>query len=171
MKAQINTKQKPAAATTLKKKVPVATVPMDAKSPEQLLEDLIGILSNRTDLLDRLVKKFPQAHDGHRSFKQYHRQTKKFQAALLSELSNYGDGLAGPDPNNAYNDYWRNALYKWESINQPRLIPFWRNLESILRGIYEQVLLRTDSLPPSMQAILAAQLAELETAKPDSHAK
>jgi len=168
MKEKIHPGRKPSAIISLQKKVPASSVPMDAKSPEQLLEDIIAILNNRKELLDKLVKKFPQAHDGHRSFKQYFRQTKKFQSALLVELSAYGDGLAGADPNNAYNDYWRNALKKWESINQTRLIPFWRTLESILRGIYKQILARGDSLPASLQHILLLQLQELELAQPGS---
>jgi hypothetical protein len=166
MKEKTSAARKPPVTTSLKKKVPSSIVPMDAKSPEQLLEDIIGILNNRKELLDKLVKKFPHAHDGHRSFKQYLGQTKKFQSVLLAELSGYGDGLAGADPNNAYNDYWRNALQKWESINQPRLIPFWRTLESILRGIYKQILTRRDSLPQSFQEILVQHLAELEAARP-----
>jgi len=169
MKEKIRPGRKPSAITSLQKKLPSYSVPMDAKSPEQLLEDIIGILNNRRELLDKLVKKFPRAHDeGHRSFKQYIRQTKKFQSALLVELSGYGDGLAGADPNNAYNDYWRNALKKWESINQSRLIPFWRTLEGILRDIYKQILARRDSLTDSFQEILLQQLEELETGRPGS---
>lgn len=166
MKEKTSATRKSKAVTSLRKKVPSLVLPMDAKSPEQLLEDIIGILGNRKELLEKLSKKFPRAHDGHRTFNQYLRQTKKFQLALLTELAGYGDGLAGPDPNNAYNDYWRNALKKWDSINQPRLIPFWRTLESILRDIYHQTLSFQKSLPASFHELLSEQLKELEAARP-----
>jgi hypothetical protein len=146
-----------------KKPVPHTSIPMESKSAEQLLEDLTGILNNRKELLEKIVKKFPRSHDGHKTFVQYAKQTKKFLSALLAELSAYGDGSAGPDPINAYNDYWRAALKKWDTINNHRLIPFWRGLENILRNIYKKLLTLTAVLPPSFQTILVAQLQELET--------
>jgi hypothetical protein len=154
--------KKEMSSPTRKKKLPATGVAMEDKSPEQLLEDLIGILNNRKELLEKLIKKFPRSHDGHKTFFQYHKQTKKFLSALQVELSAYGDGAAGPDPHNDYNDYWKAALKKWDSINHHRLIPFWRELENILKGIYKKILALAPVLTASFQSILAGQLAELE---------
>jgi hypothetical protein len=145
-----------------KRRVSGTIVPMEDKPAEQLLEDLMGILNNRKELLDKIIKKFPRSHDGHKTFVQYHKQTKKFLSALLVELSAYGDGSAGPDPYNAYNDYWKAALKKWDTVNQHRLIPFWRGLENILRNIYKKMLTLA-CLPPTFQAVLTHQLDELES--------
>jgi len=168
MKPDANTPGKLSTIGALKKRVPLQRVQIDAKTPEQLIEDIAGVLNNRKELLDKISKKFAQAHDGHRSFAQYLRQTKNFQAALLHELSAYGDGLAGPDPHNAYNDYWRTALKKWESINQPRLISFWRTLETLLRDMYDQTLQRGSILPATARQVLQEQFTELEAAQPGS---
>ncbi|MEP7279222.1 MAG: hypothetical protein ABI813_11310, partial [Bacteroidota bacterium] len=145
----------------LKNRAYRTALPMESKSAEQLLEDLSGILNNRRELLEKIIKKFPRAHDGHKMFSQYHKQTKNFQSVLLAELSTFGDGLVAPDPANAYNDCWITALQKWHTINKPRLIPFWRELETILRDIYRKTLNFTAVLPASFQTILTEQLAEL----------
>lgn len=154
--------KKAKSSPTIKKKLPAIAVAMEDKSPEQRLEDLIGILNNRKELLEKLIKKFPRSHDGHKTFFQYHKQTKKFLSVLLVELSAYGDGTAGPDPHNEYNDYWKAALKKWDSINHHRLIPFWRELENILKDTYKKMLAFTPVFTASFQTILADQLAELE---------
>ena len=163
-KKPVSNLHKPASLSTalLKKKIPGTVVSMEDKSAEQLLEDLTGILSNRKELIERIAKKFPGANDGHKTFGQYHKQTTAFLSALVSELSAYGDGLAGPDPDNDYNDYWKAALKKWDSINRHRLVPFWRELESILRNVYKKILSLNRMFPASLQKILVIQLAELD---------
>ena len=138
--------------------MPRNAVPIEDKSALQLLEDLIAVLNNRNALLEKITKKHPAAHDGHKTFKQYHKQTKKIIASLLVELSACGDALAGPDPHNAYNDNLKTGLTKWDTMNQYRLILFWKSLEAKLKLFYQQLLGSASILPPSLQSILAGQL-------------
>ena len=156
-------KSKPAAILPEfnKKLMPRRATPPEDKSALQLLEDLLAVLNNRKELLEKITKKHPRAHDGHKTFTQYHKQTKKFIAVLLVELSAYGDASAGPDPYNAYNDYLKTALTKWDTMNQYRLILFWKSLEAKLKDFYQQLLGSASILPPPLQIILTSHLQEL----------
>ena len=158
-------KQKTRAAAIIpvfnKKSLPRGPVPIENKSALQLLEDAIAVLNNRRELLEKINKKYPRAHDGHKTFAQYNKQTKKFSTALLTELSLYGDAVAGPDSHNAYNDYLKTGLTKWDTMNQYRLILFWKALEIKLKDFYQKLLSLSAILPASLQTIMADQLKEL----------
>ena len=131
------------------------------KTQVQILQDLIAVLNNRKELIEKLSKKFPALQDGNKSLSQYKTQTKKFIAALLAELSAYGDATGEADPDNDYNNYWKTALKKWDTISQHRAVTILSALEQLLANMYKTILDAPSELPASFKTLLVDQLAEL----------
>lgn len=126
------------------------------KSPVEIVQELIAIHTTRKEAVEKL-----QLPEGAQSQKAA-RQSDEFIAALMSELSNFGDAVqseAGRE--NDYQTTYKKILPEIDNMTPQQHQQAFGELEAKLKEVYDRLMETKDELPESLQTILTQQKEQL----------
>ncbi|MEO6721868.1 MAG: hypothetical protein ABIN67_15980 [Ferruginibacter sp.] len=124
------------------------------KTPIQVIQEIIAIHTTRKEVVQKL-KEFTSRIDG---LPAAEKQSDEFIAALLNELSNYGDGVSPMvDRDNEYQQTWKNALSTIDTATVDEQKELFLSMEKKLKEFYNDILKTQKDLPPSTIEILHKQ--------------
>lgn len=122
------------------------------KSPVEIVQELIAIHTTRKEAVEKL-----QLPEGAQS-----QQSDQFIAALMSELSNFGDAVqseAGRE--NEYQTTYKKILPEIDNMTPQQHQQAFGELEAKLKEVYDRLMETKDELPESLQTILTQQKEQL----------
>jgi transcription initiation factor IIE alpha subunit len=89
-------------------------------------------------------------------------ESERFIAALLNELSSFGDGVAGEvDMDNTFNDTWKGYIQHADTFNNEQVGELVDTLEQILKEQYRMYSALNMEMPASTKELLEKQEKEL----------
>lgn len=132
------------------------------KTPVQIIQELIAVHTSRIELVQKCEGKslVPDVAGKLASARQ---QSETYTAALLSELSEFGDAvMASVDNQNEYQVMYKNALGQLDAMTPREAEQTFLSLEEALKNIYRAMLQTGSELPASLQELVSKQAKELE---------
>ena len=131
------------------------------KTPVQIIQELIAVHSTRKEVAEKMMAKEPGG-DMKERLLPAQKQSDEFIAALMSELSNYGDGVSPmAERDNEYQRAWKDALGKVDAASQEELQEIFMDLENKLKKFYEEVLASQADLPLPIEEMIKKQSSTL----------
>ncbi len=131
------------------------------KSPVEIVQELIAIHTTRKEAVDKLTAGQVAGNFAEKlsSSKQ---QSDEFISELMSELSNFGDGVsAGVDRDNEYQQSWKNVSVNVNETNAVDAEATFQDMENTLKKYYSDIIESQSGLPVSLQEILTKQAAKI----------
>lgn len=132
-----------------------------AKTPVEIVQELIAIHTTRKEAVDKLTTKTP-GKELSAKLSASAQQSDQFIAELMSELSNYGDSIKdGVDRENEYQLRWKDTISNIDGMNPDESNQAFEKLEDSLRQFYTGINETGTELPASLQEMLTRQAEEL----------
>lgn len=132
-----------------------------AKTPVEIVQELIAIHTTRKEAVDKLTTKAP-GEELTAKLSTSAQQSDRFIAELMDELSNYGDSVqAGVDRENEYQVLWKETLSNIDGMNQEEYRQVFEKLEDSLHQFYAGIKETGTELPASLQEIVTNQAEAL----------
>lgn len=128
------------------------------KTPVEIVQELIAIHTTRKEAVEKLKL---SATEGTRA-KTATGQSDQFIAALMNELSTFGDAVqseAGRE--NDYQTTYKNMLAEIDTMSPQQQEQAFQELEEKLKAVYQTLLETKADLPESLQTLLAEQKEQL----------
>lgn len=132
-----------------------------AKTPVEIVQELIAIHTTRKEAVDKLTTKTP-GEELSAKLSASAQQSDRFIAELMNELSNYGDSVKdGVDRENEYQVRWKETLNNIDGMKPEEYSQAFEKLEDSLRQYYAGIQETGTELPASLQEMLTSQAEEL----------
>ncbi len=133
----------------------------EGKTPVIILQELMAMLTTRKEAAEKILAASPEP-EAAASLSQCVAQSDQFLAALLSELTEFGDAVMGEvDRENEYQDLWREAMKKTGEPGAAELTTVFGSMEDKLVQSYNEISRDGIELPASLQKLLQTQAKEL----------
>ena len=130
-----------------------------AKTPVEVIQELIAVHTTRKEAIEK-IKTTGLPGDFGGMLGSAEKQSGEFIKELLSELSNYGDGvMAGVERDNDYHKIWKEALINIDSASIEDNKKVFLALEESLENIYRDILEGQGDQPPAVAEIINRQFA------------
>ena len=132
------------------------------KTPVAVVQELIALHTTRKEIAEKIKAKqvdalLPLVNTAAK-------QSDEFIAALMNELSAYGDGVSPMvERENEYHLIWKNSLGNFDTATPADTEELFSNLESSLQNYYAQELESQVGLPETLVELLNRQLEELKS--------
>jgi hypothetical protein len=127
------------------------------KSAVNIIQELIAIHTTRKEAYSRMKDKTNDQQFNDKLSKALE-QSGKASAALLNELSEFGDGVSGAvDLDIEFNNIWKNALNNFDSITTPELVSLYNNMEASLQRAYRHYIENGVELTDPLKDLLRRQ--------------
>ncbi|MBE7174298.1 MAG: hypothetical protein INR73_27240 [Williamsia sp.] len=127
--------------------------------PVAIVQELIAIHTTRKEFIEKL--KLPEGEQNNKA-KAAAQQSDQFIAALLNELTSFGDAV--PSETERENDYqatYRKILPEIDAMNPVQQEQAFRELEDKLKAAYQHVLDTKESLPETIRKLISDQKEKL----------
>lgn len=132
-----------------------------AKTPVEIVQELIAVHTTRKEAVDKLTTKSP-GEELTAKLSTSAQQSDQFIAELMNELSNYGDSVKdNVDRENEYQIRWKETLGNIDGMNPEEYRQVFEKLEDSLHKFYTGIQETGTELPASLQEILTRQAEEL----------
>lgn len=132
-----------------------------AKTPVEIVQELIAVYTTRKEAVDKLTTKSP-GEELTAKLSTSAQQSDQFIAELMNELSNYGDSVKdNVDRENEYQIRWKETSGNIDGMNPEEYRQVFEKLEDSLHKFYAGIQETGTELPASLQEILTRQAEEL----------
>lgn len=129
---------------------------IQGKTPVDVIQEMIAIHLTRKESAEKLSTLL----DG--KAESVIAQSDSFNAALLSELSSFGDGTSGvSDRENNYQSIWKSAFQNLDNLSSADASDLFEKMEVALLQVYGLVLETKETLPESLVTVLTSQREQL----------
>lgn len=132
-----------------------------AKSPVNIIQELVGIHTTRREAYSRMKEK----SDDHLLNEQLGSivgQSESFIAELMNELSQFGDAISGEvDRDNEFNNLWKDALNTFENMQTIDFKQTFVAMENSLPKIYGGYLDSSEEFTESLRSIIEKQARQV----------
>lgn len=129
------------------------------KSPVEIVQELIAIHTTRKEAVEKL--QLPEGEQSAQA-KRAAQQSDQFIAALMSELSNFGDAVQSEaERENSYQTTYKKLLPEIDTMTAEQHQQAFEELEAKLKEAYDRLMETKDELPESLQNILTRQKEQL----------
>ena len=131
------------------------------KTPVNVVQEIIAIHTNRKEAYQKMVDKTDNGKLKD-AMQKYIAQSDRFIAALMNELSGFGDGVAGEvDMENDFNNTWRQHAQSADNFTGTQVSDLVNTLEQLLPQQYQNYTALNQEMPEPTRELLKKQQEEL----------